>query len=238
MEKLNDKLNFEELLKEVEEKEKEANKDFVPFGEEKIPEEKDEKIYDINETEVSRFLKNNSVFELVIGVEKDKLLTFVDNSLHIQKNVGYIEMKEMQLMELIKNVDQASFNNAKKTYFPSTDAALMDGTGVKSIISVFIKEETLAVGRKPVSNIVDLARQSTSFEVQKMLSHLKTQNLFNEYIPVPMRKYEATATVQIFINTTVVLLSYLGLTLEEISKTYQFSVNEDNNNYYVLLKKI
>ena len=141
MEKLNDKLNFEELLKEVEEKEKEANKDFVPFGEEKIPEEKDEKIYDINETEVSRFLKNNSVFELVIGVEKDKLLTFVDNSLHIQKNVGYIEMKEMQLMELIKNVDQASFNNAKKTYFPSTDAALMDGTGVKSIISVFIKEE-------------------------------------------------------------------------------------------------
>lgn len=233
--------NFDDIIRDTEAAEGAANPEFRPLGGSSVEEE----IYeDLGgpavsiETEVSKFLKNNQVFELVIGIEKDKLLTFADHSLQLQKHIGYREMREIDLMDLLKGIEPTAFMNTKKTYFPSTNAALTAKEGVKSIISILIKEDTLSLGRKPESNIVDIARQSTSFEVKKVLEHLDTKNLFNEFIPVPMRRYEATNTVEIFVNTTVVLLAYLGLTLDEIKNRYQFSVTEDASNFYVLLKRI
>ena len=95
------------------------------------------------ETEVARFIRNNRVFELTIGVEKDQLLTFANNSLPIPKRCGYREMKENELLELLKGIDITDFQNAKRTYFPSTQQAITTREGVKSIISFLIADNTL-----------------------------------------------------------------------------------------------
>ena len=74
--------NFDDIIRETEAAEGAANPEFRPLGGSSVEEE----IYeDLGgpavsiETEVSKFLKNNQVFELVIGIEKDKLLTFADH---------------------------------------------------------------------------------------------------------------------------------------------------------------
>ena len=126
------------------------------------------------ETEVAKFIRNNKVFELTIGVEKDQLLTFSNNALPIPKRCGYREMKENELLELLKGIDITDFQNAKRTYFPSTQQAITTREGVKSIISFMIADNTLQEGQGQIRNIVDLARRTSNFEVERVLKNLDT----------------------------------------------------------------
>lgn len=189
------------------------------------------------ETEVARFLRNNRVFELTIGVEKDQLLTFANNSLPIPKRCGYREMKENELLELLKGIDITDFQNAKRTYFPSTQQAITTREGVKSIISFMIADNTLQEGQGKIRNIVDLARRTSNFEVERVLKNLDTSKLFDPHITVPHKRYEENGVVEIFVNTTVVLLSFLGLSLEAI-KGYSFTVKEQADLFLVHLQKL
>lgn len=189
------------------------------------------------ETEVARFIRNNRVFELTIGVEKDQLLTFANNSLPIPKRCGYREMKENELLELLKGIDITDFQNAKRTYFPSTQQAITTREGVKSIISFLIADNTLQEGQGKIRNIVDLARRTSNFEVERVLKNLDTSKLFDPHITVPHKRYEENGVVEIFVNTTVVLLSFLGLSLEAI-KGYSFTVKEQADLFLVHLKKL
>ena len=182
------------------------------------------------ETEVARFIRNNRVFELTIGVEKDQLLTFANNSLPIPKRCGYREMKENELLELLKGIDITDFQNAKRTYFPSTQQAITTREGVKSIISFLIADNTLQEGQGKIRNIVD-------FEVERVLKNLDTSKLFDPHITVPHKRYEENGVVEIFVNTTVVLLSFLGLSLEAI-KGYSFTVKEQADLFLVHLQKL
>lgn len=189
------------------------------------------------ETEVARFIRNNRVFELTIGVEKDQLLTFANNSLPIPKRCGYREMKENELLELLKGIDITDFQNAKRTYFPSTQQAITTREGVKSIISFLIADNTLQEGQGKIRNIVDLARRTSNFEVERVLKNLDTSKLFDPHITVPHKRYEENGVVEIFVNTTVVLLSFLGLSLEAI-KGYSFTVKEQADLFLVHLQKL
>ena len=189
------------------------------------------------ETEVARFIRNNRVFELTIGVEKDQLLTFANNSLPIPKRCGYREMKENELLELLKGIDITDFQNAKRTYFPSTQQAITTREGVKSIISFMIADNTLQEGQGKIRNIVDLARRTSNFEVERVLKNLDTSKLFDPHITVPHKRYEENGVVEIFVNTTVVLLSFLGLSLEAI-KGYSFTVKEQADLFLVHLQKL
>lgn len=189
------------------------------------------------ETEVARFIRNNRVFELTIGVEKDQLLIFANNSLPIPKRCGYREMKENELLELLKGIDITDFQNAKRTYFPSTQQAITTREGVKSIISFLIADNTLQEGQGKIRNIVDLARRTSNFEVERVLKNLDTSKLFDPHITVPHKRYEENGVVEIFVNTTVVLLSFLGLSLEAI-KGYSFTVKEQADLFLVHLQKL
>lgn len=189
------------------------------------------------ETEVSKFLSNNKVFELTIGVEKDQLLTFANNALPIPKRVGYREMKENELLELLKGIDVVDFQNAKRTYFPSTQQAITTREGVKSIISIMIADNTLQEGQGQIRNIVDLARRTSNFEVERVLKNLDTSKLFDPHITVPHKRYEENGVVEIYVNTTIVLLSFLGLSLEAI-KGYSFTVKEQADLFLVHLQKL
>ena len=189
------------------------------------------------ETEVARFIRNNRVFELTIGVEKDQLLTFANNSLPIPKRCGYREMKENELLELLKGIDITDFQNAKRTYFPSTQQAITTREGVKSIISFLIADNTLQEGQGKIRNIVDLARRTSNFEVERVLKNLDTSKLFDPHITVPHKRYEENGVVEIFVNTTVVILSFLGLSLEGI-KGYSFTVKEQADLFLVHLQKL
>lgn len=192
---------------------------------------------DASATEVSKFLKNNKVFELTIGVEKDQLLTFANNALPIPKRVGYREMKENELLELLKGIDVVDFQNAKRTYFPSTQQAITTREGVKSIISIMIADNTLQEGQGQIRNIVDLARRTSNFEVERVLKNLDTSKLFDPHITVPHKRYEENGVVEIYVNTTIVLLSFLGLSLEAI-KGYSFTVKEQADLFLVHLQKL
>ena len=189
------------------------------------------------ETEVAKFIRNNKVFELTIGVEKDQLLTFANNSLPIPKRAGYREMKENELLELLKGIDITDFQNAKRTYFPSTQQAITTREGVKSIISFLIADNTLQEGQGQIRNIVDLARRTSNFEVERVLKNLDTSKLFDPHITVPHKRYEENGVVEIFVNTTVVLLSFLGLSLEAI-RGYSFTVKEQADLFLVHLQKL
>ena len=191
-----------------------------------------------NVSEVAKFLTNQPVYELTIGVNKDELLTFANNALNIPKRIGYREVREAEFLELMKGVDIADFQNAKRTYYPSTQAANIAGEGVKSIISCQIDDSTLAQGQGEVRNVVDLARQTSNFEVQRILKNLDTSKLFDPYITVPHKKYEQAGVTELFINTSVVLLSFLGLSLSFISERYSFTVKETPEQYLVHLQKI
>lgn len=192
---------------------------------------------DASQTEVSKFLSNNKVFELTIGVEKDQLLTFANNALPIPKRVGYREMKENELLELLKGIDVVDFQNAKRTYFPSTQQAITTREGVKSIISIMIADNTLQEGQGQIRNIVDLARRTSNFEVERVLKNLDTSKLFDPHITVPHKRYEENGVVEIYVNTTIVLLSFLGLSLEAI-KGYSFTVKEQADLFLVHLQKL
>lgn len=245
MSTLND---FSDITKKLEEEEKAVNPGFVPLGAEPVNEEREEEYFDTNTTyeqfkeaqvtEVARFLANQKVYELTLGVDKGELLTFANNSLNIPKKIGYRELKERDLLDLLKGIDVNDFLNAKKTYFPSTTASIAAKEGVKSIISLLIEDATLSAGNHEVRNVVDLARQSTTFEIQRVLKHLDTKNLFNEHITVPHKRYEASKAVEIFVNTTVVLLAFLGLRLEDIDNKFSFSVKEDAEQFIVNLQKL
>lgn len=189
------------------------------------------------ETEVAKFIRNNKVFELTIGVEKDQLLTFANNSLPIPKRCGYREMKENELLELLKGIDITDFQNAKRTYFPSTQQAITTREGVKSIISFMIADNTLQEGQGQIRNIVDLARRTSNFEVERVLKNLDTSKLFDPHITVPHKRYEENGIVEIFVNTTVVLLSFLGLSLDAI-RGYSFTVKEQADLFLVHLQKL
>ena len=189
------------------------------------------------ETEVAKFIRNNKVFELTIGVEKDQLLTFANNSLPIPKRCGYREMKENELLELLKGIDITDFQNAKRTYFPSTQQAITTREGVKSIISFLIADTTLQEGQGQIRNIVDLARRTSNFEVERVLKNLDTSKLFDPHITVPHKRYEENGVVEIFVNTTVVLLSFLGLSLDAI-RGYSFTVKEQADLFLVHLQKL
>lgn len=189
------------------------------------------------ETEVAKFIRNNKVFELTIGVEKDQLLTFANNSLPIPKRAGYREMKENELLELLKGIDITDFQNAKRTYFPSTQQAITTREGVKSIISFLIADNTLQEGQGQIRNIVDLARRTSNFEVERVLKNLDTSKLFDPHITVPHKRYEENGVVEIFVNTTVVILSFLGLSLEAI-RGYSFTVKEQADLFLVHLQKL
>lgn len=188
-------------------------------------------------TEVAKFIRNNKVFELTIGVEKDQLLTFANNSLPIPKRCGYREMKENELLELLKGIDITDFQNAKRTYFPSTQQAITTREGVKSIISFLIADTTLQEGQGQIRNIVDLARRTSNFEVERVLKNLDTSKLFDTHITVPHKRYEENGVVEIFVNTTVVLLSFLGLSLDAI-RGYSFTVKEQADLFLVHLQKL
>ena len=190
-----------------------------------------------SETEVAKFIRNNKVFELTIGVEKDQLLTFANNSLPIPKRCGYREMKENELLELLKGIDITDFQNAKRTYFPSTQQAITTREGVKSIISFLIADTTLQEGQGQIRNIVDLARRTSNFEVERVLKNLDTSKLFDPHITVPHKRYEENGVVEIFVNTTVVLLSFLGLSLDAI-RGYSFTVKEQADLFLVHLQKL
>ena len=192
---------------------------------------------DASETEVAKFIRNNKVFELTIGVEKDQLLTFANNSLPIPKRCGYREMKENELLELLKGIDITDFQNAKRTYFPSTQQAITTREGVKSIISFLIADTTLQEGQGQIRNIVDLARRTSNFEVERVLKNLDTSKLFDPHITVPHKRYEENGVVEIFVNTTVVLLSFLGLSLDAI-RGYSFTVKEQADLFLVHLQKL
>lgn len=192
---------------------------------------------DATETEVAKFIRNNKVFELTIGVEKDQLLTFANNSLPIPKRCGYREMKENELLELLKGIDITDFQNAKRTYFPSTQQAITTREGVKSIISFLIADTTLQEGQGQIRNIVDLARRTSNFEVERVLKNLDTSKLFDPHITVPHKRYEENGVVEIFVNTTVVLLSFLGLSLDAI-RGYSFTVKEQADLFLVHLQKL
>lgn len=191
-----------------------------------------------NVSEVAKFLTNQPVYELTIGVNKDELLTFANNSLNIPKRIGYREVREAEFLELMKGVDIADFQNAKRTYYPSTQSANIAGEGVKSIISCQIDDSTLAQGNGEVRNVVDLARQTSNFEVQRILKNLDTSKLFDPHITVPHKKYEQAKVTELFVNTSVVLLSFLGLSLEFISNRYSFTVKETPEQFLVHLQKI
>lgn len=191
-----------------------------------------------NVSEVAKFLTNQPVYELTIGVNKDELLTFANNSLNIPKRIGYREVREAEFLELMKGVDIADFQNAKRTYYPSTQSANIAGEGVKSIISCQIDDSTLAQGNGEVRNVVDLARQTSNFEVQRILKNLDTSKLFDPHITVPHKKYEQAKVTELFVNTSVVLLSFLGLSLEFISDRYSFTVKETPEQFLVHLQKI
>ena len=191
-----------------------------------------------NVSEVAKFLTNQPVYELTIGVNKDELLTFANNSLNIPKRKGFREVREAEFLELMKGVDIADFQNAKRTYYPSTQSANIAGEGVKSIISCQIDDSTLAQGNGEVRNVVDLARQTSNFEVQRILKNLDTSKLFDPHITVPHKKYEQAKVTELFVNTSVVLLSFLGLSLEFISNRYSFTVKETPEQFLVHLQKI
>lgn len=191
-----------------------------------------------NVSEVAKFLTNQPVYELTIGVNKDELLTFSNNSLNIPKRIGFREVREAEFLELMKGVDIADFQNAKRTYYPSTQSANIAGEGVKSIISCQIDDSTLAQGNGEVRNVVDLARQTSNFEVQRILKNLDTSKLFDPHITVPHKKYEQAKVTELFVNTSVVLLSFLGLSLEFISDRYSFTVKETPEQFLVHLQKI
>lgn len=191
-----------------------------------------------NVSEVAKFLTNQPVYELTIGVNKDELLTFANNSLNIPKRIGYREVREAEFLDLMKGVDITDFQNAKRTYYPSTQAANIAGEGVKSIISCQIDDSTLAQGNGEIRNVVDLARQTSIFEVQRILKNLDTSNLFDPHITVPHKKYEQANVTELFVNTSVVLLSFLGLSLEFISNKYTFTVKETPEQFLVHLQKI
>lgn len=191
-----------------------------------------------NVSEVAKFLTNQPVYELTIGVNKDELLTFANNSLNIPKRIGYREVREAEFLDLMKGVDITDFQNAKRTYYPSTQAANIAGEGVKSIISCQIDDSTLAQGNGEIRNVVDLARQTSIFEVQRILKNLDTSNLFDPHITVPHKKYEQANVTELFVNTSVVLLSFLGMSLEFISNKYSFTVKETPEQFLVHLQKI
>lgn len=191
-----------------------------------------------NVSEVAKFLANQPVYELTIGVNKDELLTFANNSLNIPKRIGYREVREAEFLDLMKGVDITDFQNAKRTYYPSTQAANIAGEGVKSIITCQIDDSTLQQGNREIRNVVDLARQTPNFEVQRILKHLDTSNLFDPHITVPHKKYEQANVTELFVNTSVVLLSFLGLSLEFISNKYSFTVKETPEQFLVHLQKI
>lgn len=249
-------LDFEKELNELEEGEEiimandptalgQSGPDFSHIGE--TPKEENnygQPYYDTNQgyvpnvSEVAKFLTNQPVYELTIGVNKDELLTFANNSLNIPKRIGFREVREAEFLELMKGVDIADFQNAKRTYYPSTQAANIAGEGVKSIISCQIDDSTLAQGNGEVRNVVDLARQTSNFEVQRILKNLDTSNLFDPHITVPHKKYEQAKVTELFVNTSVVLLSFLGLSLEFISNKYSFTVKETPEQFLVHLQKI
>lgn len=191
-----------------------------------------------NVSEVAKFLTNQPVYELTIGINKDELLTFANNSLNIPKRIGYREAREAEFLDLMKGVDITDFQNAKRTYYPSTQAANIAGEGVKSIITIQIDDSTLSQGNGDIRNVVDLARQTSIFEIQRILKHLDTSNLFDPHITVPHKKYEQAHVTEIFVNTSVVLLSFLGLSLEFISNKYTFTVKETPEQFLVHLQKI
>ena len=191
-----------------------------------------------NISEVAKFLTNQPVYELTIGVNKDELLTFANNSLNIPKRIGYREVREAEFLDLMKGVDITDFQNAKRTYYPSTQAANIAGEGVKSIISCQIDDSTLSQGNGEIRNVVDLARQTSIFEVQRILKNLDTSNLFDPHITVPHKKYEQAKVTELFVNTSVVLLSFLGMSLEFISNKYSFTVKETPEQFLVHLQKI
>ena len=145
-------------------------------------------------TEVARFLDNNRVFELTIGISKADLLTFADNTLTIVKRTYYVEMKENVFTELLKGIDIVQFQNAKRTYFPSTNNATMAKEGTHTIIAMSVTDQTLRQGLGEVRNVVDLARQTSNFEVQRILNKLDTSKLFSPYITVPHKKCENIVT--------------------------------------------
>lgn len=186
---------------------------------------------------VYTFLTNNKVYELTIGVDKDELLTFANNSLNIPKRIGYREMKELEFLELMKGVDPTDFQNARRTYFPSTQASMAKGDNVKSIINIIIQDSTLSQGVGANRNIVDQARRTSNFEVQRLLTNLDTSKLFDPHITVPHKKYEQAGVVELYVNTTVVLLSFLGLSLATVSN-YSFTVKETSDQYLVHLQKL
>ena len=193
---------------------------------------------DSTKTEVARFLDNNRVFELTIGISKADLLTFADNALPIVKRTYYVEMKENVFTELLKGIDIVQFQNAKRTYFPSTNNATMAKEGTHTIIAMSVTDQTLRQGLGEVRNVVDLARQTSNFEVQRILNKLDTSKLFSPYITVPHKKYENIGETEIYVNTSVVLLSFLGLSLEGIQDRYFFTVKETNDMFIVNLKKM
>ena len=159
-----------------------------------------------NVSEVAKFLTNQPVYELTIGVNKDELLTFANNSLNIPKRIGYREAREAEFLDLMKGVD--------------------------------ITDSTLSQGNGDIRNVVDLARQTSIFEIQRILKHLDTSNLFDPHITVPHKKYEQAHVTEIFVNTSVVLLSFLGLSLDFISNKYTFTVKETPEQFLVHLQKI
>ena len=193
---------------------------------------------DSTKTEVARFLDNNRVFELTIGISKADLLTFADNALPIVKRTYYVEMKENVFTELLKGIDIVQFQNAKRTYFPSTNNATMAKEGTHTIIAMSVTDQTLRQGLGEVRNVVDLARQTSNFEVQRILNKLDTSKLFSPYITVPHKKYENIGETEIYVNTSVVLLSFLGLSLEGIQDKFFFTVKETNDMFIVNLKKM
>lgn len=193
---------------------------------------------DSTKTEVARFLDNNRVFELTIGISKADLLTFADNALPIVKRTYYVEMKENVFTELLKGIDIVQFQNAKRTYFPSTNNATMAKEGTHTIIAMSVTDQTLRQGLGEVRNVVDLARQTSNFEVQRILNKLDTSKLFSPYITVPHKKFENVGETEIYVNTSVVLLSFLGLSLEGIQDKFFFTVKETNDMFIVNLKKM
>lgn len=189
------------------------------------------------QTEVARFLTNNKVYGLIIGVNKDDLLRFAEQQLPIMKRTGYTEMKQSVFSDLLKGVDANDFNNAKRTYFPSTNKATTMGEGVKSIITMQIADATLqlAEGNQQARNIVDLSRSVSNFAIERLLNHFDVESLFSKYIPTPHKRYENQGVTEVYVNTTMVLLAYLGITLETTS-SYNFTVKEIGDKFLVELK--
>lgn len=235
---LNEEKSFDETLNEIREKDqveqREEENGYNPFNNYNSEVGGEE----MTESSTKRYLRDNDVFELIVGVDKDDLINFVQNNFKLPKKLGYRNVSQMELMDLLGNkIDKVDWANARKTYFPSSNSSNLRKMGVKSVISILISDEVMPRANKPVNNVVDLTRRETSFEVSELLNNLDTSAIFSPSIAIPHRRYENSGIIELFANTTVTLLAFLGLTLEDIGGKYNFTVQEVDDKFIVQFQK-